>query len=153
MVSIRYANAMAETLHYLKGVREEDINRIPKKFKKFLEENASKDYVCEFDYTKPLNELKLLDETRGIIGTICLNYWCNTKEEKELFLNKIHDNEVKYQQELREKYNPDNIFKSTKNQEINSTEKVEEKNQNPLMEYKPSFFQRIIEKIKNIFKK
>lgn len=52
MVNEKYAIAMAETLHYLKGINQNDIDKIPSKFMKFLKDNASQDYVCEFDYTK-----------------------------------------------------------------------------------------------------
>ena len=67
MVSIRYANAMKEVLQYLKGIRKEDFDKIPKKFMNFLEENASKEYESDFDFTKPLEELDLMDETKAII--------------------------------------------------------------------------------------
>ena len=77
MISVQYSNAMAETLHYLKGIRKEDVDKIPNKFLNFLNENASESYKCDFDYTKPLSELDLLPETKGIIGIICLNYCLN----------------------------------------------------------------------------
>ena len=32
MVSVRNANAMAEVIYYLKGIKQEDIDKIPKKF-------------------------------------------------------------------------------------------------------------------------
>ena len=115
MVREKYANAMSEVLHYLKGVRKEDKDKIPKKLIEFLEANASKEYICSFDYTKPLKELKLLDETRGFIGIICFNYWCDTEEKKNQFKNRMCENENIYQEELREKYDPDNIFKNKNN--------------------------------------
>lgn len=59
MVNEKYAIAMAETLHYLKGINQNDIDKIPSKFMKFLKDNASQDYVCEFDYTKSLKEQSL----------------------------------------------------------------------------------------------
>ena len=31
MVSVRNANAMAEVIYYLKGIKQEDIDKIPKK--------------------------------------------------------------------------------------------------------------------------
>lgn len=80
MISEVNADAMAEVIHYLKGIRQDDIDKIPKKFMQYLNANASKEYVCKFDYNKPLKELKLLDETRGIIGMICYNYWCTTEK-------------------------------------------------------------------------
>lgn len=93
MISTRYSNAITETLYYLKGIREEDINKIPKVFLDFLKDNASKGYKCNFDYNKPLSELKLMPETRGLIGAIALNYWCTTEEEKKAFKEKLKANE------------------------------------------------------------
>lgn len=126
MVNIQYSNAMAELLHYLKGIRQEDINKIPTKLMNFIKENASKNYECSFDYNKPLKELDLLDETRGLIGMICYNYWCETAEQKSEYLNKLNENEKHYQQMLREKYNPDNLFKNKKqeNEEVQETQMI-----------------------------
>ena len=92
----------------------------------FIKENASKNYKCSFDYNKPLKELDLLDETRGLIGMICYNYWCETAEQKSEYLNKLNENEKNYQQMLREKYNPDNLFKNKKqeNEEIQETQMI-----------------------------
>lgn len=151
MVNVQYANAMAETLHYLKGIRKEDIDKIPKSFMKFLEENASKEYICNFDYHIPLKELNLLDETKGIIGTICLNYWCNTQEQKQAYLKRLNENEIKFQEELREKYSYDNLFKKREN-EITNVVEQEKTTQMAMVEYKhETFWSRIISKIKKIF--
>ena len=145
MVNVQYANAMAETLHYLKGIRKEDIDKIPKSFIKFLEENASKEYICNFDYHIPLKELNLLDETKGIIGTICLNYWCNTQEQKQAYLKRLNESEMKFEEEIREKYNPDNLFKDKKTI-IETTN-----NFVAMIGYKEDFFTKLIKKLKNIF--
>ena len=149
MVSVTYANAMAETLYYLKGIRQEDIDKIPKKFMEFLEENASKDYECNFDYTKPLKELNLRDETKGIIGAICLNFLCSSDEQKKMLLDKLKINEQNYQEELREKYNPDNIFKNDKTEIAKPV--PNEMALKPVE--KQSILERIFSKIKSVFKK
>ena len=115
MVNVRDANAMAEVLYYLKGIKQKDIDKIPEKFIEYLNENASKEYKCNFDYNKPLKDLNLLDETRGIIGMICYNYWCITEIQKKQYLEKLNENEKIYQEMIRKKYNPDNIFKNRKN--------------------------------------
>ena len=36
MVSVKDANAMAEVIYYLKGIKQEDINKIPKKLMQYL---------------------------------------------------------------------------------------------------------------------
>lgn len=135
MINQRYKMAMMELLEYLKGIEQEDIDKIPKKLMNFFEENALKEYICKFDYNKPLKEMKLLDETRGLISMICLNYWCETEEQKQRYLERLNKNERKYQEELREKYNPDNIFQ--KNQVADeaikeNTELIEYQEQNIL---------------------
>ena len=148
MVSVRNANAMAEVIYYLKGIKQEDIDKIPKKFIQYLNKNASKEYKCDFDYNKPLKELNLLDETRGIIGMICYNYWCVTEKQKEQYLKRLSQNEQQYQKILDEKYNPDNIFENKKLDFIENTT-----NSTEITEYKESIFKKLINKIKSIFSK
>ena len=148
MVSVRNANAMAEVIYYLKGIKQEDIDKIPKKFIQYLNKNASKEYKCDFDYNKPLKELNLLDETRGIIGMICYNYWCVTEKQKEQYLKRLSQNEQQYQKKLDEKYNPDNIFENKILDFIENTT-----NPTEITEYKESIFKKLINKIKSIFSK
>ncbi len=122
MVDERYSTAITEVLHYLNGICQEDLDKIPNKLMIWLKENASKEYVCNFDYNKPLKELNLLEEAKGIIGMICLNYWCDSEEQKTLFVNRLNENEKAYQKELREKYSVDDIFR--KNNSADNTDQV-----------------------------
>lgn len=120
MVNTRYANAFKEVDYYLKGIREEDIEKIPNKLKEFIKVNASEDYLVDFDYNKPLSEITISKEAKGIISIICLNYWCENEEEKREYLGLLNTNEQEYQRILREKYNPENIFKSDRSINLNS---------------------------------
>lgn len=149
MISVKSQNAMAEVLWYLKGIKEDDINKIPKDIIKFIKQNASKEYICTFDYNKPLNELDLLEDTRGIIGILCYKYWCTTKEQKEMYLKKLNSNEKNYQIKMNEKYNPNNLLKNN-NQKINNIQNDE--NNTKMIEYKESILKRIITKIKGLLK-
>lgn len=115
MVNRRYSIAISETLHYLKGINQDDIDKIPNKFMLFLKENADDNYSCNFDYNKPLKELNLTKEAKGIIAMICLNYWCETEEQKTKFRNHLNNNEQNYQEKLKRIYNVDNIFKNRNN--------------------------------------
>ena len=149
MVNTRNSNAMAEVIYYLKGIRAEDIEKIPKKFMNYLYENASKEYQCNFDYYKPLNELELLDETRGIIGMICYNYWCTTDIHKQEYLKHLKENELLYQKQMRKKYNPDDIFKNKKD----NTQEIVKKEEMSLIEVpKQRWYKKIISFLKNIFR-
>ena len=129
MINRRYSIAMSETLHYLKGINQDDIDKIPNKFMLFLKENADDNYSCNFDYNKPLKELNLTKEAKGIIAMICLNYWCETDEQKIKFRNHLNANEQVYQEELRKKYNVDDIFKK---KDISSNMEAEPENINKL---------------------
>ena len=102
---------MKEFLHYLKGIKKEDIDKIPIRILKYFEENADSKYICDFDYNKPLKELNLKKETIALINMICFKYWCKTQKEKTTFLNILNKNELKNQEELNTNFNYDSIFK------------------------------------------
>ena len=149
MVNVKDANAMAEVIYYLKGIKHEDINRIPKKLMQYLNENASKEYICDFDYNMPLKDLNLLDEARGIIGMICYNYWCITEQQKEQYLKKLSQNEQQYQEILHKKYNPNNLFENFKKESSEETHHIT--NNIAMVEYQESIFKKFINKIKYFF--
>ena len=69
------------------------------------------------------------------------------EQEKNEINNILAENEKKYEEELREKYNPDNLFKKKENKQ---EEKVEEQHSLMVVENKP-WYKKIFEKIKNIF--
>ena len=81
--------------------------------------------------------------------TFKYNYWCKDDKEKENLARMFKENEDRYQKYLREKYNPDNIFKN-RNQENKKEENIIQ-NEIALVEYKESIFTRFINKLKNIF--
>ena len=119
-----------------------------------MEENKSKTYIPNIDHTKSFEEAVLKEETKNILATIYLNYWCNP-EEKEEYKRTLEENEKKYYQEMQEKYNPDNLFKN----EIKNEKKIETQENNTVnniqntetIEYKESFFKKIFNRIRELF--
>lgn len=152
MVNERYSIAISETLHYLKGINQDDINKIPNKFMLFLKENASNSYSCNFDYNKPLKELNVTKEAKGLIAMICLNYWCETEEQKIKFRNHLNINEQAYQKELKRKYNIDDIFEK---KEIRNNEEIISENINklPAEVKKENIFTKLLNCLKEFFNK
>lgn len=155
MVNERYAIAMSETLHYLKGINQNDLDIIPNKFIQFLNDNCSMDYKCNFDYTKPLKELDISNEARGLIAMICLNYWCTDEEQKEMFKKHLTENELKYQEELRKQYNSDDIFNNKPNYVKESIKKsnIQEGNMAMVEYVELKWYQKVFNKILYIFRK
>lgn len=106
-----YSEAITEVLDILEHTKTEDVEKIPKSFMFFLKKNRDSDYYPNLDYTKTIDEMEIKSETKAILGTIYRNWWCS-KEEKENYIKIIQSKEVKHQQDLREKYNPNEIFKN-----------------------------------------
>ena len=152
MLNERYGIAITETLHYLKGINQEDINKIPNRFMIFLKENALNNYSCDFDYNKPLKELNLTNEAKGLIAMICLNYWCETEQQKMKFRNHLSKDEQHYKEELIKKYNIDSIFK--KKEIINSLETLSENiDKLPTKTKQENVFKKLLNFIMNLFNK
>lgn len=145
MVSIEYGEAIAETLDILKHTKKEDVEKISPIFMNFLKENALKTYSPELDHTKKIKDMDLQPKTKAILAIIYKKFWCDEEKKKEID-NILKNNEIKYQKELREKYNPDNIFKN-KETIVKKVKKAE--NFIDMVEYKESIFT----KIKNWFKR
>lgn len=138
-----------EVLTILNHMEMEYQEKIPKKLIDFFERNSAKDYKFDIDLAIPLKEQELKTKTLSLLAMLNLNYWCNSDEEKQELIKHYSENEKKYQEELREKYNPDNLFKK-RNQE-NKREEDIIKNEVALVEYKESIFKRFINRLKNIF--
>lgn len=150
MVNVAYGEAATEVLSILEQTEIEAVNKIPKKFMEFLKENSLNTYKPDFDFTKPINELNLKQKTQSILAIIYLKYWAN-EEEKQSFKKRAKENEEKYQEVLKEQYNTDNLFKTKTTMIENREKQVQEMS---LLEVKEeSFMQKIINKIKNIFRR
>lgn len=123
------------------------LDEIPSKLIELFSKEKSKDYIKEIVADKPLKEQNLKEETLSILAVLNYNYWCKDKVHKEELLELYSENERKYQDELREKYNPDNIFKNHIGK--NKIEENIVENKIALVEYEESIFI----KFKNWFKR
>jgi len=141
MVSVEYREAIVEILDILDNSDEEIYEKIPSELIEFWKKNKSDTYKPKLDHSKPLNQMELKEKTKAIIGMIYLNYLCDTKEKEEI-RKIIMDNEKEYQSKLREKYNPENIFRE---KDFNKSEDENKK----LIKYEET----IIGKIKRLIMK
>ena len=150
MVTKEFAEASAEINEILKYLPEEYINKIPSKLRDFFEKVEDKEYIANIDPYKTLDKQDLKPKTQTLLTILYREYWCNEEEKTEL--DKIlMENDKKYEAELREKYNPDNIFKNKHVTEISEEEILENTNNLPA-EIKESLFKKVINFFKRIFK-
>lgn len=106
----RYAIGFAEIHELFKYADEEFLDKIPNKFKNFISEHRDLNHVFKFDVNKPLQEQELTEAAKEIISIIYFNCFC-TKEEREKILEEEKLRKAEQEEVLRNKYNPDNIFK------------------------------------------
>lgn len=149
MENIEYSNSLYQINEILKYMEPNLKARIPKKFISYFENNKSQEYNWNIDKSLPLEKQDLLPTTKEILAVLYKDFICDDVERVKLEKT-LSNNEIKYQEELRKKYNPDNIFKDRQK----STEYVEtQKESTEIATYKESFFSKIISKIKLIFHK
>ena len=151
MVSIEYSEAITETLDILKHTRKEDVDKISSRFMDYLVANASKTYKPELDHTKKIKDMKLKRKTKAILAIIYKKFWCNSEKQME-FNEILKENEIKNQKELREKYNPDDIFKNKK-EEMQEKENRQAEETSMVVVQEQKWYQKIFNIIKGIFKR
>lgn len=155
MFSNEYGEAAVEVLDILDNTNKSDVDKIPTSFIKFLVDNASEDYKVNLDHSKLISEMNLKEKTKEILGVIYINWWCD-KKDKENYTKKIKELEIKRQEEIKEKYNPNKIFENkNKVQKYTNATKVDTAQNETvtMIEYKESIFKKIWNKILSFFNK
>lgn len=145
----QYLKAFSEVEQIIALMPEGLQKKIPEKFKNILSTWKDKNYVPFIQ--EPFEECNLMEETKIILAVIYRDFLCNEKEKEEI---KLRDSQQlqEYEKELREKYNPDDIFKNKKNNQIKIEETQSE--ETAMVEYiEKNFLQKIFDKIKHLFKK
>lgn len=150
-MNIETRQAYSEVNAFLQLIDSNMSNKIPKKLKNFFKREMDKKYQPVLKKNIPLKEQNLRRKTIAIISSLYLQYWCTDISKKEELLKTYKNNEIKYQEQLREKYNPDMLFKNKRNYDNNNNEKAENNTQMIVID-KDNIFTRFIKKIKLFFK-
>ena len=143
--------AYAEVYEILSFMEQKYVDMIPLKLLELFKEEKEKEYKPNIKPTIPLDEQNLQKKTLSILAMLNLNYWCEDENEKKELIALYAENDKIKEEELREKYNPDNLFRK-KEQIVEDNEIKQENTQ--LIEYKEqTIFKKILNKIMNFFKK
>ena len=148
MINKEYAMAYKEIIEILKYVPDEDVSKIPQEKLDFYKENMDNNYGYKIDESKEFEEQEMSEITKAVLANIFRDYWATPYQKERIIVKEKYDIE-KLEEEKREKYNPDEIFKDRNKKEIQK-----EQINNLLVEVKKeNFFKKLISFIKNLINK
>lgn len=143
--------AYAEVDKILSLMDAKYVAEIPEKLRKIFKEKKDQKYNKEIVAYKPLENQNLNRETLSILAVLNYKYWCKDENKKKELMEQYVENERKYQEELKEKFDPDDLFNIKESDENINGEQVENLS---MIEVKPEqgIFRKIKNWIMNIFK-
>lgn len=132
------------------------INKLPKKLYNLIEEKRDLNYKQDFILEDgSIDKSKISTDGIALFTLLNIKYFVEDEEEKNRIMQKLTDNEKKYQEELREKYNVDvfaNVKENIKPENQKEDEKIADENL-PIETKKENIFEKIINFLKKIIKK
>lgn len=147
--NINYIKAYTEVNCLLEYLPQSYIEKLPKKLIDLIKKQSNEKFNIYIDTNKSLLDQNFSNKTKDLIAVIKYNYW-STDEERKQLKNIFYENENKYQEELLEKYNPNDIFKK-REQRVKVTNPIDSNTQITL--YKENIFTKFLNKLKNLFRK
>lgn len=148
MYQTKYANAYTEVYEILNCLDKAEYNKIPVELLEVFEENRNLDYEYEINEEQDLTKQPMLLETKAILLNIFRDYLATPEQSQKIKQWLQADRE--YLEKQKQEIYGNNVFKNNGKKECNIN-KVEI--QLPIEIKKQSIFQKIINKLKNIFKR
>lgn len=148
-----YKEAFTEVNEIIKMMPDELINKIPSKFREMIEDERDKEYNPNIQ--EPLEKCKLKNETIIILGLIYRDFLCSQDEKRRLQekdARELQEVQKDVEYEIRQKYNPDDIFKNKKQSIIKESQYAKE-NTSMIVLQEEKWYKKIFNIIKNLFKK
>ena len=118
------------------------VDKIPSKLLELISYFSNSKYFIDIDTKRPLEEQNISKETKNMLIVFKYNYWSNEDEKQEI-IKQLNENEYKYQEKLKDLFKNNSKTQNEIVDESTALVKIDEKN----------IFKKIIEKIKNIFKR
>lgn len=147
-ISINTRQAYSEINEFLGLLNDEQRNKVPQKLRDLFLKERDDTYIKNINPRIPIKDQNLKEETLALIALLNLQYWCEDEAEKQRLRNVYSKNEEVYQEMLREKFNPNDIFKK---KNIGKEEKKEVQNLQ-MVEYKKPLFKKLLTKLLQIFR-
>ena len=129
-----------EVYEMLKLMGEDYIKKLPEELYEYIEQNIDPSYIHGVSFN--IDDIDLSDQAADMITYLNYEYFANEKTKK--ILEDISNSNI---ENLKEKYNTENMFQRREiKKDTIVTENLE------LEPVKESFFTKIINKIKSLFK-
>ncbi|MEE0128042.1 MAG: hypothetical protein UE116_07110 [Clostridia bacterium] len=142
---VTYKMAYTQVLEILKRLPKEEVAKIPTEEIEFLKENCDKTYKYILSPNARLEECQISRKAYAILVVYFKKYFATEIQKQKLDVI-LKNNQIAIEKEKREKYGVDNLFKANK-LEQEENKKVE------IVPYKESFFKRVLNRIKKIFRR
>ena len=142
---VTYKMAYTQVLEILKRLPKEEVAKIPTEEIEFLKENCDKTYKYILSPNARLEECQISRKAYAILVVYFKKYFATEIQKQKLDVI-LKNNQIAIEKEKREKYGVDNLFKENK-LEQEENKKVE------IVTYKESFFKRVLNRIKKIFRR
>lgn len=119
--------------------------KLPKEIQRYIINTKSNDHIFVFEKNMPIQFQTVNKNTMVVLSYLYLKYINENSEVKRKLLDKYKNNEIQYQEELRKKYNPEDLFKNKKESKPEETSLVEVK--------KEKWYEKMFSFLKKMFKK
>lgn len=144
-----YSKACKEVLEILKYVKEEDLNKIPKREIDALKEHASIEYEFSYDSQKDIKEQNVSKLSKAIIANFFIDYIATSNQKQKILDKQNYDIKVLEEAKLKE-YNSNEIFKKQKN---SNNSKKNSNHDLPIEIKTENFITKLLGIIKKFFKR
>lgn len=115
--------AYAEVDYVIKHMNERYISKLPEHLVEFFETIKDPDYEVYVSPYKPLQEQGLSKYALEIIALLHVKYWCEDPFRREELLQKMKENQDKFETQMEEKFNSDKLFENEETPKKEATKK------------------------------
>lgn len=143
----KYKNSLTEVYEILKLMPESILSKIPQNLKNIIENERNTDY--KITVKEPLKIEDFQYETIVLLGMIYRDFLCNDDERKEI-LEQEKELMMQHEEELKIKYNVNNLFANKK-----SVIQVNSENQEnlPIEVEEKKWYNKLFDLLKKLLKR
>lgn len=139
---MEYEKYLVEVDEVLNHLSKEELNKIPEDVLKGIKKHKDKEYMWKYDESKRLEEQRFDRNTIVILSYINMEYLLS-KEQKDL-MEKLHElNEQNFINEIQEKYDSKDLFKTKTNTNVENENAIAKLENNKWYNKMFSFIKRI----------